>query len=55
MSNLTQKSIQPSFFQMVIYSMQGIVRQGVTRERSTERLKHTGNAFKKNLQIKGAC
>ena len=27
-------------------------RHGVTRKRSTKRLKHTGNLFRKNLQLK---
>ena len=33
--------------------MQGWIatRGGVTRKRSTERLKHTGNLFRKNLQL----
>ena len=28
---------------------------GVTRKRSTNRLRHTGNLFRKNLQLKDAC
>ena len=28
---------------------------GVTRKRSTKRLKHTGNLFTKNLQLIGVC
>ena len=27
----------------------------VTRKRTTKRLKHTGNLFRKNLQLKGVC
>ena len=27
-------------------------RLGVTRKRNTERLRHTGNLFRKNLQLK---
>ena len=27
----------------------------VTRKRSTKRLKHTGNLFIKNLQLRGVC
>ena len=30
-------------------------QHGVTRKRSTKRLKHTGNLFRKNLQLKGVC
>ena len=39
-----------------IYSMQdqkATTRHGVTRKRSTKRLKHTGNLFRKNLQLQG--
>ena len=28
------------------------MRHGVTRKRSTERLKHAGNQFRENLQLK---
>ena len=41
-----------------IHSMQArtaTTRHGVTRKRSTKRLKHTGNLFKKNLQSIGIC
>ena len=30
-------------------------RHGVTRKRSTKRLKHDGNQFRKNLQLKDVC
>ena len=30
-------------------------RHGVTRKRSTKRLKHTGNLFRKNLELKVVC
>ena len=30
-------------------------RHGVTGKRSTKRLKHTGNLFRKNLQLKDVC
>ena len=30
-------------------------RHGVTRKKSTKRLKHTGNLLKKTLQLKGVC
>ena len=39
-------------------SMQGwtaTTRHGVTRKRSTKRLKHIKNLFRKNLQLKGVC
>ena len=45
-------------FLMGIYAMQGqtaTTRHGVTRKRITKRLKHTGNLFRKNLQLKGVC
>ena len=38
--------------------MQGrtaITRHGVTRKRSTKRLKHTENLVRKNLQLKDVC
>ena len=47
------------FFKKIeIYSMQGwtaTMIHGVTRKRSAKRLKHTGNLFRKNLQIRGVC
>ena len=30
-------------------------RDGVTRKRSTKRLKHVGNLFRKNLHLKDVC
>ena len=30
-------------------------RHGFTRKRGTKRLKHTGNPFRKNPQLKGVC
>ena len=30
-------------------------RQGATRKRSTKRLKHAGNMFRENLQLKNVC
>ena len=38
--------------------MQGLganERYGVTKKRSPKRLKHTGNLFRKNLQLIGVC
>ena len=38
--------------------MQGLTataRHGVKRKRSTKRLKHTENFFRKNLQLIGVC
>ena len=46
------------FFLIEIHSMQdGTVTtsNGVTRKRSTKRLKHTQNLFRKNLQLIGVC
>ena len=46
------------FFFNGIHSMPGwtaTTRHGVTRKRSTKRLKHTGNLFRKNLQLKDVC
>ena len=47
------------FFKKIeIHSMQGetgTMRYGVTRKRSTKRLRHTGNLFRMNLQLKGVC
>ena len=46
------------FFLIGIHSMQGwtaSTRHGVTRKRSTKRLEHIGNQFRKNLQIKDVC
>ena len=40
------------FFLIGIHSMQGSTRHGVTRKRSRKRAKHTGNLFRKNLQLK---
>ena len=46
------------FFLIWIHSMKGwtaTARHGVTRKRSTKRLQHTGNLFRKNLQLKDVC
>ena len=46
------------FFLIGIHSMQGwtaTTRHGVKRKRSTKRLKHTGNLFRRNLQLIGVC
>ena len=45
-------------FLIEIHSMQGwtlTTRHGVTRKRSTKILQHTGNLFRKNLQLKDVC
>ena len=45
-------------FLIVIHSMQGwtaSTRHWVTRKRSTKRLQHIGNLFRKNLQLKDIC
>ena len=48
-----------SFFLLIwIYSMQGrtgTTRHAVARKKSTKSLKHTGNLFRKNLQLIGVC
>ena len=41
-----------------IHSMQdstGTMKHGVTKKRSTKRLKHTEDLFRKNLQLKDVC
>ena len=46
------------FFLIGIHSMQSLTataRHRVTRKRNTQRLKHIGNLFRKNLQLKGVC
>ena len=61
--NLWQRIISGFFCLFVcffngIHSMQvwtATRRHGVTRKRSTKRLKHTGNMFKKNLLLEGVC
>ena len=35
------------------WTVTGTMRHGVTRKRSTKRVKHTGNLFRKNLLLKG--
>ena len=47
-----------TFFKIGIHSVQGLtvtMRHGVARKRSTKRLQHTGNLFRKNLQLKDVC
>ena len=51
----TCKRSLPIFFKIEIHSTQGwtaTTRHGVTGKRSTKRLSHTGNLFRKNLQLK---
>ena len=46
------------FCLIAIHSMQGrtdTTRHGITRKRNTKRLKHTGNLFRRNLQLIGVC
>ena len=50
--------IQNAVFLIGIHYMQDgavTMRHGVIRKRNTKRLKHTGNLFRKNLQLKGIC
>ena len=45
-------------FLVGVHSMQGLpdtTKNGVTRKRSSKRLKHTGNLFRKNLQLNDVC
>ena len=37
-----------------MHSWRATMMHGVARKRSTKRLKHTGNLFRKNLQLKSA-
>ena len=53
-------SIMPEYasFLIEIHSMQdwtATTGHGVTRKGSIKRLKHTGNLFRKNLQLTGIC
>ena len=51
-------AIAPYFFLIGIHSMQGWTatkRHRAARKRSAKRLKHTGNLFRKNLQLIGVC
>ena len=46
------------FFLIGIHSIQGwtaTTGHGVTRKRNTKRLRHTGNLFRNNLQLKDVC
>ena len=46
------------FFLIGIHSMQGwaaTTKHEVTRKRNTKRLRHTGNLFRKNIQLKDVC
>ena len=46
------------FFLIGIHSMQGwtaTTGHGITRKRNTKRLRHIGNLFRKNLQLKDVC
>ena len=54
----------PKFPKWQVFSLVGILamqgwntamRHEVTRNRSTKKLKHTGNLFGRNLQLKGVC
>ena len=46
------------FFKLGIHFMQGwraTTRHEVTRKRNAKKLSHTGNIFRKNLQLKDIC
>ena len=50
--------VKQFFLKIGIHFRQGwtaSMRHGVTRKRSTNWLQHTGNLFRKNLQLKGVC
>ena len=57
--NLILVSLRVVFFFLIgIHSMQGwaaTTRHGVTRKRGKNRLKLTGNLFRKDLQLIGIC
>ena len=56
--NVTNFGILIFLKKIGIHSMQGwaaTARHGVTRKRSTRRLKNTENLFRKNLQVIGVC
>ena len=51
-------SIHHTLVLIGIHCMQGstaTTRHGVARKRNTERLRHAGNLFRKNLQLKDVC
>ena len=51
-------STKSSFFSIGIHSMQAwtaTTMYRVTRKRSTKRLQHIENLFRKNLQLKDVC
>ena len=63
-STITTRPCLKYFWKMYIYfliwihSMQGLTAttgHGVTRKRNTKGLRHTGNLFRKNLQLKDVC
>ena len=52
----TKNLFLENYFSIVIHSVKSwtvTTRHGVTRKKSTKRLNHTGNLFRKNLQLKG--
>ena len=53
-----EQNILSFSFLIGIHSMQGRTatrKHGVTRKKCTRRLKHTGNLFRKDLQLIGVC
>ena len=53
-TDIGNKDIRYVFFLIGIHSMHGLTattRHGATRKRSTKRLKHTGNLFRKTLHV----
>ena len=56
--NGTSGLLDTNLFFIRIHSMQGWIattRHGITRKRSTTRLKHMWNLFRKNLQLIDVC
>ena len=43
------------FFELGFTQRKASTKHRVTKKESTKRLKHTGNLFSKNLQLKGVC
>ena len=54
-SNYRPISVLTTFFCFNWDTLHARLNNGITRKRSTKRLQHTGNLFRKNLQLKDAC
>ena len=54
----TSFTYNDTFFKIGIHTIQDLTattRHGVTRKKNKKTLKHTGNLFRKNLQLKDVC